>query len=605
MKIKQKLMILMCISAILFSGCDNSALKSGYGDDKGEQVQSESQQQVPAVQVNDVAELTNDSFDEKDMTDTYQDSNASKISFSGSGAQTDGEGVKADGGTVTISKAGTYIVSGKISDGQIVVDAKDKDVVQIVLNNAEITSKKNSAVYVKNAEKTIITLAEGSKNTLTDAKKYTYGNKKDTYEGAIFCESNLSINGNGQVIVKANHGNGISSSKDLKIAAGIFNITSEKDGIYAAEGISIKNGSYIVNAGGNGMAAGTKDKNKGFVGIECGNFTVTSGNDSICTCGNVYIINGSFTATAGSGSILSSDSKKWGKWSDGTSAKGISAGGTLEIYGGAMNLDTSDDAVSAAKGINIYTGSVNITSGDDGIVTGGQAVISGGSVNISNSYEGLIAGGASFKSGYMSIISKDDGINIGGGNDNSVSKRPGKNDLDMSTDNQVSIESAFLNIVSEGDGMDVKGDIKITSGSVQIFASDNGKDAILECSGKAEVDGGNFIGTSSENDGTTLSDSSKQNIAVLNYKKEQSEKSVAYLEDTQQKVLLSAAPMKKFSYVVVSKPELKGSSIVSWYKAQAKGNSTASGEIGADAVQKDKKLNDFTVKSGINQVEEK
>ena len=35
--------------------------------------------------------------------------------------------------------AGTYVLSGTLSDGQIVVDSEDKDSVRLVLNGAEIT----------------------------------------------------------------------------------------------------------------------------------------------------------------------------------------------------------------------------------------------------------------------------------------------------------------------------------------------------------------------------------------------------------------------------------------------------------------------------------
>ena len=38
----------------------------------------------------------------------------------------DGEGVSVDENTVTINSAGTYSVSGTLSDGQLIVDAGDK-----------------------------------------------------------------------------------------------------------------------------------------------------------------------------------------------------------------------------------------------------------------------------------------------------------------------------------------------------------------------------------------------------------------------------------------------------------------------------------------------
>lgn len=84
-----------------------------------------------------------------------------------------GSGAEVKKGKVTIASAGTYVISGKLDNGQIIVDAKDKGTVKLVLNGAQINSSDKAPIYVKNAGKTIISLEAGMENIITDGTKYT------------------------------------------------------------------------------------------------------------------------------------------------------------------------------------------------------------------------------------------------------------------------------------------------------------------------------------------------------------------------------------------------------------------------------------------------
>lgn len=63
---------------------------------------------------------------------------------------------------MTISSEGTYIISGELSSGQIVVDASDDAKAQLVLAGATIHNENGLAIYAKNADKCFVTLADGS-----------------------------------------------------------------------------------------------------------------------------------------------------------------------------------------------------------------------------------------------------------------------------------------------------------------------------------------------------------------------------------------------------------------------------------------------------------
>ena len=73
-----------------------------------------------------------------------------------------------DGGTVTITAAGTYRISGTLTDGQVVVDVPGDGVVTLILDGADITSSAGSALVITDAEAAVVQLADGSQNTLTD-----------------------------------------------------------------------------------------------------------------------------------------------------------------------------------------------------------------------------------------------------------------------------------------------------------------------------------------------------------------------------------------------------------------------------------------------------
>ena len=71
---------------------------------------------------------------------SYDEADATAITLSGSTADSDSDAVTVEDGTVTISAAGTYVLSGELT-GQVVVDSAGDGVVRLVLDDATITSE--------------------------------------------------------------------------------------------------------------------------------------------------------------------------------------------------------------------------------------------------------------------------------------------------------------------------------------------------------------------------------------------------------------------------------------------------------------------------------
>lgn len=76
--------------------------------------------------------------------------------------------MKIPGSTVTITDEGTYILSGTLRNGRIVVDAVKTDKTQLVLIGVSIHSEASAPVSVLQADKVFIALAPGSSNVLSN-----------------------------------------------------------------------------------------------------------------------------------------------------------------------------------------------------------------------------------------------------------------------------------------------------------------------------------------------------------------------------------------------------------------------------------------------------
>ena len=72
--------------------------------------------------------------------------------------------ITLSGSTVHIQNEGSYILSGTLEDGQIVVNANETDKIQLILNGVHINSNSSAAIFVQQADKVFITTAKGTEN---------------------------------------------------------------------------------------------------------------------------------------------------------------------------------------------------------------------------------------------------------------------------------------------------------------------------------------------------------------------------------------------------------------------------------------------------------
>ena len=293
-----EVVVLLAVATLGIAGCGKGNDTAGTKSTSTETVTLSSSGHATVSTVN----LTEGKYSEEKLDASWNEKSAVKITLNGDSVTADDKNVEVDGSKVTITGAGTYVLSGTISDGQIVVDSDDKDSVRLVLNGAEITCSNSSAIWVK-AGDTIITLADGTENTLTDGAEYTTDSEDDEPKAAVYAKDDLTFNGSGSLTVNGNYKNGIQCKDALKFVSGTYTITAANNGLVGKDSVSIKDGTYTITSGGDGIkSTNTDETDKGYVIIDGGTFTITAEGDGIQAETLLRVNDGDFTITTGGGS---------------------------------------------------------------------------------------------------------------------------------------------------------------------------------------------------------------------------------------------------------------------------------------------------------------
>lgn len=529
-------------------------------------------------------------YSQDDENSDWKTANPSYIELSATGASIKGSGAVAKDRTVTITAAGTYVLSGIWDQGQIVVDAPNEDKVRVVLNGVEIHSKESAPIYVKQADKTIITLQDGTKNVVTDAAEYTaVDSSTDEPNAAIFSKDDLTINGTGALTVRGNHNNGITSKDELKITGGSIMVYAADDGLMGRDLVAIKGGTITIEAAGDGIkSTNDTDASKGIVSIDEGTLLVKAGRDGIQAAASVEINGGSFTVSSGGGSengvakVSEMNGGMRGPSPAGAAAntnaaeeasgKAIKAGANITIAKGTFRIDSADDAIHSNNRVAIAGGNLSIASGDDGIHADSSILIAGGNIEITKSYEGIESSAVTISGGETKVTASDDGINIAGGADgSSANGRPGQNTFSSSSaNNMLTVTGGTVHVNSSGDGLDSNGSILMSGGTVFVSGPTANNNGAVDYDGAFELTGGLLIAAGSAGMAQAPSEQSSQHSILMTYPQVQKAGMIVELKDKNGSTLASFAPDKSFQTVVIGSAELKKDAVYSLYTGGAK-----------------------------------
>ena len=396
---KKYLAVLIASLLIILAGC---------GPENGTAEQTTKAASLNAISADEIDTTVGKS----DQDAAYDESSATKITLTGASASISGNGASQKDGVVTIQQEGTYLVSGTLENGQLVVDAADTEKVQIVLQNVSIDCSDHAALFIKQADKVFLTLAEGTENTLSSGSSYALGDDDSNVDGVIFSRADLTMNGSGSLAVNAAYKHAVVSKDDLVVTGGQYAIKAENGGgLYGKDCVKITGGAFTIATGTDAIQANNAEKaDQGYVYISGGTFDLTAGTDAVQAETVLRIDGGTFQITSGGGSANASidksgkDSPGWGMWGPQSeqnpsqdaestdtsdSAKGLKAGASLSLRGGTFSINSSDDSIHSNGTVTITGGTLSLKSGDDGVHAGDALLIEEGTIKISQSYEGL------------------------------------------------------------------------------------------------------------------------------------------------------------------------------------------------------------------------
>lgn len=567
---KQSFMSLVLCAALLLTGCGGTA----GGETEG---------------TSGVSTQTGSSeiFSDRDFETDYDESKSAVITLKGDSAECGSDAVRISGSTVTITDEGTYILSGTLDDGMIIVDSEKTDKTQLVLDGVTIHSGTCAPIYIVQSDKVFITLAPDSVNTLSNGGSFT-AIDENNIDAVIFSKEDVTLNGSGELTITSPAGHGIVSKDSLSITGGSYDISSASHALAGKDDVCIAGAAFVLTSGKDGIHAENEDDAaKGYVHIEGGSFEISAEGDGISASAHMQILGGSFDIVSGGGSVngAKQTSDAWGNFmgggrgrqggdrgggsmagtaseettDDSTSIKGIKASADLVIRGGTFTIDSADDAVHSNTSITVSGGTFEIASGDDAFHADETLTVTSGVIRISESYEGLEGLHIAVSGGDITLTASDDGLNAAGGTDQSGFGGQRGNDrfgggMGGTSNGSIVISGGTINVTASGDGIDANGTLEISGGFVTVCGPTQGDTATLDYDSSAVITGGTFIGTGASGMAQTFSDS-QQGVIALSVGNQSAGTEIT-LTDSDGNVVLSYAPDLPFAVVILSSPEI-------------------------------------------------
>ena len=390
------------------------------------------------------------------------------------------DGVTVEDGTLTITKAGTYKLSGEYQ-GQIKVETADSDAVRLVLDNANITNSSGAALNVVNADEVILYSASGTTNTISDGADYTATGEEDP-DAVVYSKADLTIAGEGTLKVNGNHEDGIHTSDGLVIASGTLEVNAANTGIKGKDYVDILGGTINVTAQQDGIkSTNDTDEGQGWTRLSNGTVTVNAGDD------------------------------------------GFKASRVVEISGGSLTVEQSDEGIEAQY-INVSGGDVNVTSADDGMnasLKTSDSESTDSSANTSdtanqqqnNQQQGSIPGGQQSGTSNQQQQGMGQPPAMPGGNAQDGTSQNGTTGTGQQgmgqppqggmpgggggtfevVDAAINVSGGHVTVNAEGDGIDSNGVTTLSGGTLIVNGPSQGGNAALDTNGDLLLNGATVL----------------------------------------------------------------------------------------------------------------
>ena len=545
------LVLIMALASTSISGCksqtstENTVVTQSTQADSGTDGTTDSNTPEATVDKD---------FTDRDKDGSYDDSSAVKINLDSDKAEAEGAGVSITGSTVTISKEGTYLVSGTLDNGQIIVDAADTDKVQIVLANTGINCETSAAIYVKSADKVFITLADGTTNKLSGGTEYI-DTDDNTVDGVIFSKEDLTVNGSGSLEVNASFKHGIVSKDTLAVTGGNISVNAVSQCLAGKDEVKILAGTFQLTTSGKAVKSSNEDDTSlGNIYVAGGTFTVNSKDDSFHASGTIVIDGGTFTVESGDDAFHADQEVvvNNGTITVTSCYEGLEAY-RVSVNGGEISIQASDDGINAAQPKSASAEGDNTSQGDSGKEKpemppddqeNGNAPRSEENQSATQSDENLPQEGQQRRGGRPGGKGVMGRGQMGGSMEND-------------TNAYIKITGGTLYVDAGGDGLDSNGSLFISGGMVYVTGPVSDGDGAIDYNGDGIITDGTVIAVGSSGMAQGFGDSSTQCSVLYNLTAQQEAGAVITLKDKEGNELISFTPEKKYSSVVISSPKLQ------------------------------------------------
>ncbi|MCR5112694.1 MAG: carbohydrate-binding domain-containing protein [Acholeplasmatales bacterium] len=443
-----------------------------------------------------------------------------------------GDEISPSNGVYTISAAGIYTASGKLSSGQIYVDAAEAEV-ELDLNGVSMTSSSVSPIFVNTCADFTLKSIKDTSNYIYDTRTTDYSETTDETIGtaAVYsADGDIKLNGKGTLSIISSTNSGVHSKDNVTVKNVTMLIKAQNNGIKGNDKVTIEEDPTIgIVCGNNGIKTSNSEvgtnAQHGSIYINGGTITINSYGDGVDAAYGIYFgtstdsdgteytptidvytnIYSSYTVSSTSSYTVSLTGFGGGTPGDngfdgggttgGTSAekadesaKAFKANETIDITCGDIFAYTYDDALhtnndtnldsgaTPSATVNISGGELNLKASDDGLHADGTLTISGGTVYIAESYEGVEGNKIVISGGETTVYADNDAVNAS----SSLVISGGRVDVNMAAS-------------GDCDGLDSNGTFSITGGTIITRGPNSDMASAIDTDSTVSITGGTVI----------------------------------------------------------------------------------------------------------------
>ena len=424
---------------------------------------------------------------------SYDESQASQITLADQTATVTGLGASFSDQTLTITQAGTYVLTGSGKNIKLVVEAADTDQVHLVFQNLTLEGE-GALLRINKAQEVVISLTEGSQNALTESQ----ASDDEKVKATIHSQVPLTLNGTGNLTLTALTKNALEVEDDLKVSGGTYTVKAANHGFKAEGALDIEAATLTIEAGKDGLhAEHDETTERANISLNPTQLSIAATEDGV-DAGNELTIKG--------GTITVSQSE------EGLEAR------VIRQLGGDVTIKSSDDGVNASAGSSSKTSDTSATSKTTDASATSNTADTSSSASQATTDSATASTSASQATADPAATSQVDQANKDknatppsppagqappqGGQPPQNGQGPGgmppggQEESDPSL--QIILEGGTLTIDAEGDGIDSNGTVSISGGSLVVNGSVQGGNGPLDAAGDITITGGRVwaLGTS-------------------------------------------------------------------------------------------------------------